>query len=560
MRTRHLMLAIAAVAAVNAACQSVNTEPTNPAPNATQTTSESTGTPIDEEEQPDAGLPPGIMWTAEPLTSEAFVEAQTTHTPLGWVITATFFRGMEGAPVPAVFLSQDGLTWTQTLLPTPPDNTYVTDGVAYGSGGLVIAGTGGLWNSPDGSTWAFHSLDAGEFRGVVYTGNRYLAVAQYVSGDLTPWGFEVWQSQDGENWDMLTRHVDETHSMWGPRITVSGGQVIITVGQIHCAAPQWIGNRGIIDIPGSPPRQGIAWLVDDDTVLEPYDLIGRGLVEPLPENICDDPNQASRLASFGWFVHGWDADMWATLDGRVRLITPDGLVEITAPHDSHTLTYLRVGSQIMALDFRTGRNSRIRGRVFTTGDGKTWEERSQELVLPYDTLTLGADGVFFTAGVHQDQIVAAVRSQLQPNAGSAGSLGLTAITSTTRDSKDAGCETGRGVICQNALLAYTQMQGADLENADLAGADMTAADLTQANLHGARLHRTTLFYAQFPGADLTGADLTYADLGLANLTDADLTGASFRGAIISDTKFEGATCPNGQLAENGSCEGMFLDR
>lgn len=90
---------------------------------------------------------------------------------------------------------------------------------------------------------------------------------------------------------------------------------------------------------------------------------------------------------------------------------------------------------------------------------------------------------------------------------------------------------------QGALLAYDNLQCADLRGFNLAGAiiheaDLQEADLRDTNLCRADLHNTNLQNADLSGADLSGADLSQAILVGANLTGANLAGADLRGANL----------------------------
>jgi len=88
---------------------------------------------------------------------------------------------------------------------------------------------------------------------------------------------------------------------------------------------------------------------------------------------------------------------------------------------------------------------------------------------------------------------------------------------------------------EQAVIAKTNLRGADLRSADLRGADLRSADLRGAYLLGADLGSADLRGAYLRGAYLLGADLGSADLrgaylGGADLGSADLGGANLGGA------------------------------
>ncbi|MFW5451126.1 MAG: pentapeptide repeat-containing protein [Methylophagaceae bacterium] len=99
----------------------------------------------------------------------------------------------------------------------------------------------------------------------------------------------------------------------------------------------------------------------------------------------------------------------------------------------------------------------------------------------------------------------------------------------------------------NAQLRNSQLMGSNLMNTTLIGADLAYADLGFSNLSYSQLQNTILLGASLKKADLTNADLTNADLSYA-----DLSGATLSGSVITNTRFEHAIWPNGQLCAPGS--------
>lgn len=118
-------------------------------------------------------------------------------------------------------------------------------------------------------------------------------------------------------------------------------------------------------------------------------------------------------------------------------------------------------------------------------------------------------------------------------------------------------------LCESQLIAFMDLQGADLQEINLSHmalsganfsganlskadfgktivsrADFTKANLSEANLSGAdlskaRLQGTYLIGAKLEGAYLSTADLGYAILSGANLSEANLTGANLSKADLS---------------------------
>lgn len=119
---------------------------------------------------------------------------------------------------------------------------------------------------------------------------------------------------------------------------------------------------------------------------------------------------------------------------------------------------------------------------------------------------------------------------------------------------------GERLNLSGKFLAYLDLSDLDFKAAILARSDLYGADFSRANLSGAdlsltRLDRSTLIRANFSGANLAGATVfrptIFADLS-ANVADApkfaganlrrarfqaDLSGASFRGADMTGASF-----------------------
>jgi serine/threonine-protein kinase len=85
------------------------------------------------------------------------------------------------------------------------------------------------------------------------------------------------------------------------------------------------------------------------------------------------------------------------------------------------------------------------------------------------------------------------------------------------------------IICYQAKLTRTNLQGSDLTKGDFGRASLEGANLKNANLYSAYLS-----YADLTGADLRGADLTGADFKYANLRGANFCGANLTNANVTE--------------------------
>jgi uncharacterized protein YjbI with pentapeptide repeats len=111
-----------------------------------------------------------------------------------------------------------------------------------------------------------------------------------------------------------------------------------------------------------------------------------------------------------------------------------------------------------------------------------------------------------------------------------------------------------GAKLTRANLREANLFGANLREANLFGANLTEANLTEANLNRANLTKAKLAKANLFWANLTGAKFIRANLTGANLFWANLTGAKFRwtnltGATLSGTNFTGAKLNWANLTE-----------
>lgn len=161
--------------------------------------------------------------------------------------------------------------------------------------------------------------------------------------------------------------------------------------------------------------------------------------------------------------------------------------------------------------------------------------------------------------IEDDQIVPSPREDVQAV--------VSAIGSRSKQGKAIEKYYGYTLDLRNAVLAFMELNGADLNGANLREAILYRADLTEAKLSNASLFRAKLdgavlcqarcdktdFYAaqlghitaasaNFAGADLFGANLLRANLRSATLSGAkmgatNLLYADFAGSEISGTIF-----------------------
>ena len=151
------------------------------------------------------------------------LEGQVVGGPQGFLVTYSggYFVFEDGARgLAAVFVSQDGVTWTQSEIREPEewDSLYIEAAVAGGPGWVAVGHIGGsegrIWVSEDGLTW--DSIVLPEFDGVtlnyVSESNGTLTVAG-TAGDRFARGADArsWTSQDGRTWEPAPRTNQPVH-------------------------------------------------------------------------------------------------------------------------------------------------------------------------------------------------------------------------------------------------------------------------------------------------------------------------------------------------------------
>jgi serine/threonine-protein kinase len=105
------------------------------------------------------------------------------------------------------------------------------------------------------------------------------------------------------------------------------------------------------------------------------------------------------------------------------------------------------------------------------------------------------------------------------------------------------------IILNQAKLARTNFQEANLTEADFCRASLVGANFQDAILEKAFFHQANLEGAIFRGANLIGANLSQANLKNANLSGANLTGARVTDEQLGQAKMNWLTVlPNGKRA------------
>ncbi len=115
-----------------------------------------------------------------------------------------------------VVTSTDGVTWTQTSPPPPPNRVFQS--VTWGGGQFVAVGNHGLiMTSPDGLAWTDQSYSQAadptnpNLRGVAWGGGLYVTVGGGIFGGEVPYAI-ILTSADGATWTPASTPVD-----WSPR-------------------------------------------------------------------------------------------------------------------------------------------------------------------------------------------------------------------------------------------------------------------------------------------------------------------------------------------------------
>lgn len=207
-------------------------------------------------------------------------EGHVVGGPLGFLVTNSggyyVFEGARG--LAAVFVSEDGMSWTQSEIREPNewDALHVESVTAGGPGWVAVGETGGdgrIWVSQDGLDWETIALP--EFEGVtlnyVSEDNGLLTVAG-IAGDERTRDADVrsWFSEDGLTWQPAQIQDQPVHPATHSIAvnTTTGRHVAMSVHGV------WISDDGVewqltATDSGTPPythpTEGAVWI--GDTVL-----------------------------------------------------------------------------------------------------------------------------------------------------------------------------------------------------------------------------------------------------------------------------------------------------
>ena len=98
-----------------------------------------------------------------------------------------------------------------------------------------------------------------------------------------------------------------------------------------------------------------------------------------------------------------------------------------------------------------------------------------------------------------------------------------------------------GLNLRDAKLPFANLAGVLCKDQDLGGAVLIGALLVDGDFSGSRFDRAVMKGADLSRTHLRGCSFRGADLERCDFQDCDLTGADFRFAIVSQTRFQGAT-------------------
>jgi len=133
----------------------------------------------------------------------------------------------------------------------------------------------------------------------------------------------------------------------------------------------------------------------------------------------------------------------------------------------------------------------------------------------------------------------------------------TTIVEATGPAVVVECEPGTGPDFSGQVQSSPDYADESLRCASFDGATLAQPSFAGADLSGATFVGATLSQGTFQDASLVGADFTGADLAQVRFNNSDLTGALLGEANAAGGRFEGATCPDGEPAADGTCNGQL---
>ena len=240
--------------------------------------------PVAEPSASASGPPPapgdwtGLVWSAPTSVPESPGGGAAPQTGAEWrgryaVVGST--QGSGGTGAAAVWLSNDGTTWTQTFLDDPGKGHSSMQYVVAAAGGLVGIGTSGvdhctapgegmtcdplpvaIWTSIDGRTWR-HVPTPASFQGAAVTDMAAGPSGILAIGDTgwdRPW---IWSSPDGRQWTRESMPAAAFEGAHLRRVAAAsdGWALVGSVG----------GRQPVCCAGGDPTGRPAAWYSSDGT-------------------------------------------------------------------------------------------------------------------------------------------------------------------------------------------------------------------------------------------------------------------------------------------------------
>ena len=289
----------------------------------------------------------GLTWTRVPHDDAVFgpgVEAIEfpTHmidvTAGGPGLVAVGLSGLpddpDGPPLPAVWVSDDGTTWSRTAASV--DFEGPTQAVTSGGPGLIAFGDPGVHTSVDGLTWTVGrcvGCDFGYMLDATAGGPGLVAVGVY------DWAPAAWYSTDGISWSRVSDDMDVSGSdMGGISSVANGGPGLVAVGNQWIADELETGEDKQIAVVWTS-ADGINWTrvphdeaVFGDSEMRGVVAVGDGLVAVGGRSLPDSQQDAGfREAAAAW-------------------TSTDGITWVRIPHDEALFGGSRMNSLVTVGD------------------------------------------------------------------------------------------------------------------------------------------------------------------------------------------------------------------
>ena len=272
---------------------------------------------------PSGAIPPEVTWTVGPTTMGTRVADVVAWN--GRYVAVGYAAGAESGEFlgPAAWISDDGLTWTQTMDPADFPGTPSTGAprmlrIAVNGGTIVVAGeapgpieddvsspVAAFWRSSDGLTWQ-RVPDRPEFAiGVTPFADRWVTGLFDLAaggpgfvavGATRSDGATIWTSTDGLDW----------------RRTATLGEA--TVSGIYRGGPGMVATG----FTGGPNSSDLAWTSSDGIAWSPANVPPDALPQPGFERTINEEGVVAVVPAPWGFV------------GAGTLVCPDALVPCPA--------------------------------------------------------------------------------------------------------------------------------------------------------------------------------------------------------------------------------------